>query len=256
MKQTTLAISLALIMFGATARINPARPMVKPVEPGLQDSAPTLDVVLEKYIQALGGRVAIESVTSRVMKGEVQEPVDYWSYEAYWKSPNKYLQITHSTGESGLTKIGTNGTIVWFQNNDGDVRENKLQNASRITRDADLQGDLKLKQYFPNMLLKGKRKVGDRETYCVESKTSEGFSDNWYFDTETGLLFEYDYERKFGDRKMTFEYRYKDYKKVDGVMIPFTIERNSPSPYTHRWKEVKNNIHLDDAIFEKPAVKR
>jgi hypothetical protein len=55
------------------------------------------------------------------------------------------------------------------------------------------------------------------------------------------------------------EFRYKKYQKVDGVNIPFAVERGSPnnsaSSFTVFWKEVKNNVPPNDAMFEKPGAK-
>ena len=257
MEKTTIAISITLLLtLAGVVEPGTVRPAPQPAA-GLQaNSSPTLDAVLDNYVRALGGKSAIESVKSRVMIGEVQEPVDVWRYEAYWKAPNKYLQIIHSTGSSGLTKFGTNGVINWSQNNDGEVQELKLQEGSKVMRDADLMINLRLKEYFPTMVLKGKKRVEGRDAYWVEAKLSGDLSDNWYFDAETGLLIGYAYERLFRERKMSVEFRYKDYKKVDGVMTPFTLERSTPSPYTHTWKEVRNNVPLEDAIFEKPAAKK
>jgi hypothetical protein len=46
----------------------------------------------------------------------------------------------------------------------------------------------------------------------------------------------------------------EDYRDVEGVKIPFTIRQTSPAiSFTIRLEEVKNNVPIDDAKFNKPA---
>jgi hypothetical protein len=42
---------------------------------------------------------------------------------------------------------------------------------------------------------------------------------------------------------------------VDGVKVPFTIEQNNPNfGFILRLKEIRHNVPMDDAKFEKPAA--
>ena len=53
-------------------------------------SAQSVDEILDKYVQAVGGKAAIEKVTTRVMKGKLENPDEGPSpTEIYAKAPNK-----------------------------------------------------------------------------------------------------------------------------------------------------------------------
>ncbi len=54
-----------------------------------QDAIPTVDQILDKYVRAIGGKAAVEKITSRVMKGSLVAPVGTAPLEIYEKLPNK-----------------------------------------------------------------------------------------------------------------------------------------------------------------------
>src|SRR5437773_1939390 len=76
--------------------------------------APTLEQILDRYIQALGGKMAIESVNSRASKGtftstqlKTKGPI-----ELYAKASNKWLMSLLAQGY-GNYRRGFNGTVAW-----------------------------------------------------------------------------------------------------------------------------------------------
>src|SRR5262245_3367214 len=60
----------------------------------------TVDQILDKYVQAVGGIQAVEKITSRVAKGtfEVSAMGLKGEIEVYAKAPNKTLRVQHLSG--------------------------------------------------------------------------------------------------------------------------------------------------------------
>lgn len=81
----------------------------KPLEIKSSASLPSVDQVLAKYVQALGGQVALEKVTTRVMKGAMVTPGFNAPLEVYEKAPNKTLTTFRTP--SGTSFMGFNGTV-------------------------------------------------------------------------------------------------------------------------------------------------
>jgi hypothetical protein len=53
---------------------------------------------------------------------------------------------------------------------------------------------------------------------------------------------------------MPIEVYLEDYKEVDGIKIPFTVKQVTPAfSFTIKLAEVKHNVPIDDAKFNKPA---
>src|SRR5579863_1896540 len=75
MKRTFAILPLVLILAAATRSLA-AEEQGKPAARTSTGAAsnPTLDQVLDKYVQALGGKEAIERVTSRIITGSIESP--------------------------------------------------------------------------------------------------------------------------------------------------------------------------------------
>jgi hypothetical protein len=65
-------------------------PSAKSTEPKVGEAPPTLEQILDKYVQALGGKAALLSPTSRVMKGAIEAPAigAKGTIEIYAKAPD------------------------------------------------------------------------------------------------------------------------------------------------------------------------
>jgi hypothetical protein len=102
---------------------------------------------------------------------------------------------------------------------------------------------------------RGKEKVGDREVYVIEATPEEGGAEKMSFDTQTGLLIYTDVERERPQGKIRVETHFEDYREVDGTKLPFTMRQSSPNlSFIIRINEVKHNIPIEDAKFNKPAT--
>ena len=90
--------------------------------------------------------------------------------------------------------------------------------------------------------------------YVVEATPAESSAETWYFDTQTGLILREDAERESPQGKQSVQVFLEDYKDVDGVKMPFSIRQiTSAFTLTIKMEEIKNNVPVDDAKFNKPA---
>src|SRR5215468_6228718 len=150
---------------------------------------PTVDQILDKYVQAIGGRQAVEKVTSRVTKGtfEVSAMGLKGEIEIYAKAPNKTLTIQNVSGV-GEIQDGYDGKVAWSQNPMMGLREKSGAELAAIARASDIHASLKTREHFSKLELKGKEKVGNRETYVILATPAEGAPVKMCFDAQTGLI--------------------------------------------------------------------
>ena len=88
-----------------------------PATPAVTETLPTVDQVLDKYVEALGGKAAIEKATSRVGKGifEIPEFGATGTLTLYAKAPNKTAVVIDVPG-FGVVKQGCDGNVAWDDN--------------------------------------------------------------------------------------------------------------------------------------------
>jgi carboxyl-terminal processing protease len=198
---------------------------------------PLVEPIIEKFVEAVGGRAAFERLSSRVSKGTFEGSLGgakaAGTVEILEKSPDKYASLINVpgfgimrrafTGEYGYQQI----PLFGFQRLEGDeLADLKLTSG--------FNWFVNLKRLYPTMTLKGHEKVGDADAFVVEAKPSEGSTTKLYFDAHTGLLVRKD--------KTYFD----DYREVDGVKLPFTIRDDFS---VIRLNEVKHNLPVEDARF-------
>ncbi len=214
---------------------------------------PTVEQVLEKYVQAIGGKAAHEKLTSRVASGEwenvtrgIRHPI-----EVYAKAPDMRVEILHAAENPGLTARGYDGRQGWSMNMlETGLRQVKGAELSMMQRESDFYRQVRLNKLYQRLEVVAKAKVDGREVYTVEATPEIGPPEKLYFDTGTGLLMRRDvvYESPHGQTPV--QQYYEDYREVDGVRLPFTIRTQGPVTIITKFKEVKHNVIIEETKFK------
>ncbi len=216
---------------------------------------PTVDTVIEKYVQAIGGRTAVEKLASRVMKGTMDNSDDGTTspVDVYAKAPALYSSI-RTVPDYGVVATVWTGSGGWTKNPESGVQAMGQTDAAFARRAYDFYRDIKLKDLYPTMTAGGPVTIAGSEAYLIQATTADGKEEKLYFDAQNGLLVRWDYERiTFEDGIIPFEVYFEDYRDVDGVKLPFTTRRQTPDyTLTFKFTDVKHNVAVDDAQFAKP----
>jgi hypothetical protein len=212
--------------------------------PGPQEGfSLTVDDVLSRYAEACGGEALrlIQTETRygtllRYISGQVPltviaEAGGKWYYNQLFAWGD---QISY----------GFNGRTAWVQTTEsvGDMNSELLLDMRLLF---DPQAPLKLKEFYPELTLKGTERVGEKDTVVLTAMSVNGSETELVFDKETGLLL------RAGD--MSFE----DYREVGSVKKPFRILLGRDQGEEHRqmkmqFTEIKQNEPIDGSVFEIP----
>jgi len=228
--------------------------MLKPESP--LPSLPTVDQILDKYVAAVGGREAIEKITSREVRGtyEISAVGLIGAMTMLQKAPDKTLSELDIPG-FGTVKSGFDGNILWSQNPAAGVVEASGGELAAAKREAEFYQELKFRDMFKKLLVTGRRQTNGKDAYTVEATPEEGKAETYFFDADTGLLVRHDTERDRGQAAAMSESYYEDYRDIDGVKVPHTIRIVNPGmTIVMKFSEVINNVDIDDSKFAKPAA--
>ena len=213
----------------------------------------TLDEVLAKYVEALGGKAAIEKITSRVSNGtfEVEGVAFQGAARIYEKAPDKRALVLEAAAQEAY-RTGFDGVAGWQEDPDNGVTDVKGAALNSMRRDSEFYRALKLRESYPRVELKGGMRIGNRDTIVLEAPRG-GNPKRWYFDVESGLLVRTD-ERSAAGTVTRWE-EFDNYKAVDGVKVPFKIRSFDEEVITINFTEIKQNVPIEDGIFRKPTGK-
>jgi photosynthetic reaction center cytochrome c subunit len=243
-------------------------PAVEKGEEAEPKGLPSVDQILTKYVQALGGEQAIRKITSRVITGTQFIPTGPGGtvpvpamIERSQKVPNLVVNIYRTP--TYTVSDGFDGTKAWAQDLRGRVTEPSATDQMRAKRDADFYLPLDLKQAYTQMQVRRVENVNGHDAYVVIARPQGDRAERLYFDVQTGLLV-----RKWsalptpvGDAP--FQVDYEDYRDTgSGVKFPYLITMNPANARTEpsttatiRVTKVQDNAPLDSSKFVKPESK-
>src|SRR6185369_3475043 len=150
------------------------------------ENPPTVDSILDKFIEASGGRAAMEKIKSRVIRGDldIMGSTSDWVMEA--KAPNKQFSgFTHST--LGTVTDGFDGTVAWSKTESG-VRLKEGEELAKTKRDAEFYRFLNVKKLYPDFKSEGNEKVDGEEVNVLHSKPTGCSMERLSFRTKSTLL--------------------------------------------------------------------
>jgi photosynthetic reaction center cytochrome c subunit len=224
----------------------------KPAVAG-ENSGPSGDQLLDKYLRALGGAPAIDKINSRVMKGTIDLGGKSLPIDIYSKDPEKRISFTHLPDGDSVTAF--NGHEGWLGTPGRPPREMHGGDLDGASIDADLHLPTHFKTMFSEMRVRGTEKLDDHEAYVVVGQREGKPPIRLYFDEQSGLLVRL---VRFGDTALGWlptQIDYADYRDTNGVKIPYRWTLARPGGrFTIQVSDVKQNVPVDDAKFVKPAA--
>jgi len=213
--------------------------------PAKRGGEPTLEQVLERYYEAIGGRDALERITTRVSTGRVVDdrpytgPVRITRFEAYGRERGQRAYVEHLPG--GDRTEGFNGETGWVFE-DGEVTALVERNRSKLAFVLDPQGPLRIREYFGEMRLTGMTTYEGRSVYAVETDRDPTYY-TLYFDVATGLL-----------TNIGYHWSLEQYREVDGVLMPHrVVAGRKGGSVTHAFDEIVTNTPVSGGRFAPPG---
>ncbi|MGO9240065.1 MAG: hypothetical protein ACLQBJ_04565 [Bryobacteraceae bacterium] len=220
----------------------------------------TPDEIMEKSIQATGGREALMKMTSLVATGtmDIVSMGTKAATEAYAKAPDKRMTVTKVEGY-GEVKEGFDGKTAWSMRpgSGPDSGPVELSGAALAAarRDAQFNGELRWKELYPKAEVTGKEKVGDRDCWVLKLTPAEGTPVVRYYDAETFLMAKAVVTTDTPQGPADIPVEFSDWRDIgNGVKGPYTMKVTLPGigELITKYTDVKYNVEIDDARFAKP----
>jgi hypothetical protein len=231
-----------LIMFIAFSGLAIAQPDSTP---------PSVDSILDRFVQALGGHAALENVTSMVFTGDlnISDLKTTGKTTEYFKYPDHFAFVAEIPGY-GTVRTVYDGKTAWNADPKGGMSEISGPELSDISRRSDIHWNLKLKEFYPGLKVIGREKVNDKDAWALDA-TVDTWTYRLYFDTASGLLvrFDTDTNKPAGKSSVLIG----DYRHIGNVQFSFVASMTSSNGgWSRQLTEVKFNVPIDDSVFARP----
>ena len=255
MQKKSISLATLLLAVAITAQLSCVRRTSTGADPA-SSPKPTeqalIDQILQRYEDAVGGREAIDAVTSSRVKGTFQLGGMTGRVQAWRKDPNKYVSMMEFP-RVGTLKKGFDGETHWVQTPAGTFTEKNQEEIAKLERDAAAYGAAKFKGLFESMKLEPKARLSGRDMHVIEGKPAKGPAEKLFFDVENGLLVRWDMARRDDNRTIFVKVHLDDYRDVGGVKAAFKLRfAFEQFSFIVQVDEAEHNIPIDDAIFRKP----
>ena len=223
-------------------------PLVLAVIAALQ--LPTVQQVLDRYVQVTGGRDALlrhKSMTMHMKEGDVELVL-------YQKDTRAAQKILFPDGKT--MRAGYDGKVAWSIDTAGKVHLPQGDVIKTIARDADMYYHLHVLNYFRSMTVVDVKPFNGHPCYHLEGVNNWGRVNEQFYDTASGLLLGYAFNTAWrgghGDATATFE----DYTNYGGVlMAATTTSRDGDEVSVDKITSVTYD-DVDDAMFALPEAVR
>jgi len=221
-----------------------------------------VDQIVEKNVAARGGADAWRKIQTMAWVGHVTSanaPSDEVPFALALKRPNKTrFEVTVLNRRAVRTFDGKQGwKMSPSSTGNGELRPYSMDELKSAHDEQVIDGLLIDHQAKGiEVILEGVDKVDGHDAYLLAAKLPSGVTRHVWVDTQSFLDVKYDREARGPRGPVTVEVKYGDFRSVDDVQIPFTIESVATAAGKSdklTIEKVSINPPLDDWIFTRPA---
>ncbi len=224
-------------------------------------SAQTVDEIIAKNITAKGGMAKMKAVQSVRITGDVETGEMQAGFTQVYKRPMK-MRLDISVQGLTLTQAydGQNGWQIVPFTGKTDPEPLVADDLKNTQEQSDFDGPLvDYKQKGNTVELVGKEKMdGGADAYHLKVTLKNGGIRNLYLDARTFLAIKTVAKITTRGTEVELQTMIGDYKEVEGLMFPFSIEQQPAGGQGAKqkitFKKVELNTRVDDSFFKMPAV--
>ncbi len=200
--------------------------------------------VLNKYIEAIGGKEKLSAIESYVVMAEAEMQGMKLNLEMKKTANGKFMQDVEVGGNSMSKQVfdGEKGYKM-MQGQRKDMGEEEIV---KIKEEAAPFPELNYLE-DDTITLEGMETVDGKKDYKLKLSDEKSV----FYDMETGLKVQETTTAEMGGQQMTSTTNFKDYQDVSGIQFPFTIAQTVGSQsFDFKVSEIMINEGVSDSDFE------
>jgi hypothetical protein len=222
--------------------------------------AQTADEIVNKNIEAMGGKDKLAGMKTLKMVANVDIGPNMKAPMTMYIVNDKAFRMELEF--QGMKMINAyEGETGWYINPFGGKKDPENMNAEQIREtknELDLSGSLfNYKEKGHKVELLGKEDMEGTDTYKLKVTKKSGDVEYLYLDAATYLELKKTRKTKFEDKEVESESLSSNWKKVDGIMFPFTVEQRQKDASQGQAVNIDSyevNAKIDESMFKMPVA--
>lgn len=222
--------------------------------PAESASLPAARTVIDRHVNAIGGRKALEARSSIKVVGTVSVPANGMTgdLEVYAARPNKLLVKQKIAGVGEIIE-GFDGTHAWSINPMMGPMLATGEELAQRAQDADFDSALNVAARYTSMKTLEKTTFDGRDVYKVSLVRKDGTEDIEFYDVATGLKAGSINSRKSPMGTVTITTTLLDYKKAGGLLQPTRMKQSLQGIEMVTTFTNTEYDNVDPSVFELPV---
>ena len=216
---------------------------------------PKAETVLDQYIEATGGKAAYEKVKNRKTSGTIELAGAglKGTVQATQAAPNSLVVVTEF-GPAGKMVQGTDGQSAWMLSPVLGDRLLEGEEKAAFLFQAMFNKEARWKEAYPKVECTGVEDVNGKPAFKVVLTPKTGKPVTRFYDKASHLQVKEMVTQATPMGEITVEMFPGDYKKVDGILTPFSVTQKVVGQSIEiKMTEVQQNVDLPPDTFKKPA---
>jgi len=221
-----------------------------------ETATPTVDEIVQKHAEALGGAEKLKSLRSMKMSGSASVSGMEAPTVMIFKRPDK-VRLDMTIMDQKIIQAA-DASSAWMINpfmGGPDAQSMPDSMAADFRAGAEMEGPLIDYKAKGNTLeLLGKEDVNGKPAYKLKLTRKGGRVDTLYLDTATFQQVKAQSRRNIMGQDTDVETITTEYKEIDGMKFPHKIEQsaNGNPVFSLTVEKVEINVPVEDSIFAKP----
>ncbi len=220
-----------------------------------QDDLPSVNDVLEKYFEAIGGKEQYSGVKSMTVNGEISIPEQgvNGKFTIVQQAPNKMRMDMNFEG-IGEQSFGHDGDTAWQISAIQGAEILEGEQAEQFAMQAEVTPFLDLDKKFKSVKCTGKEDFDDKSCYVIVVKNPDRDPITHYFSVDSGLHVGTKLTQVSAMGKLEVVNKIGDYKDVDGLKVSHKSTAELPIGMTvvTSIKSIKIDGDIADSKFDLP----
>jgi predicted Zn-dependent peptidase len=211
----------------------------------------TAEQVISNYVKAIGGKEKLKEVQSLIWNIQMDMMSMQIKGTRYIEFPDKYADISEMNGMVVQKMIYNQGEGISMN-----AQQGTKQMEGSDLKDAKMNAHIFKEMYYDDMGMElkiaGVEKVEGEKAYKIKVKKAEDKSITEFYSLESGLKLREISMSKGPNGPIPVTVDYQDYKEVEGILFPHSMEISGPFPQPMKMEtqSVEVNADIDESVFK------